>query len=162
MLGLPFAFAAHFAPEYLYVAAQLYREHFRSSEVLRKPYLAVAVQVIAAETDVAARRLFTTPQQRFLRLIRNQPVELLPPVDSMDPLWQYGERAAVESKLSAAIVGSNATVKAGLEKLVGDTGADEVIVVTDTYEHADRLQSYQRVAAIAAMIEVKPTVAVGA
>src|ERR1039457_3964774 len=133
--GLPFAFAAHFAPEYLYTAAQLYREHFRLSDVLLKPYLTVAVQVIAAETDVAARRLFTTSQQRFLRLIRNQPVELLPPVDSMEPLWQDWERAAVESNLGAAIVGSNATVKAGLEKLVGDTGADEVIVVTDTFEH---------------------------
>jgi luciferase family oxidoreductase group 1 len=162
LLGLPFAFAAHFAPEYLYAAAQLYRDQFRPSEVLRKPYLMVGVQVIAAETDAEARRLFTTPQQRFLRLIRNQPVELLPPVDSMEPLWKDYERAAVESKLGAAIVGSNATVKAGLEKLVGDTGADEVIVVTDTYEPADRLQSYQRVAAIAAMIEVRPTVAVEA
>jgi luciferase family oxidoreductase group 1 len=143
LLGLPFAFAAHFAPEYLYAAAQLYRDQFRPSEMLRKPYLMVGVQVIAAETDAAARRLFTTPQQRFLRLIRNQPVELLPPVDSMEPLWKDYERAAVESKLSAAIVGSNATVKAGLEKLVGDTGADEVIVVTDTYEPADRLQAYR-------------------
>ncbi len=159
MLGLPFAFAAHFAPEYLYAAAQLYREHFQPSEVLRKPYLMVAVQVIAAETDAAARRLFTTPQQRFLRLIRNQPVELLPPVDSMEGLWQdYGEQAAVESRLRAAIVGSNATVKAGLEKLVGDTGADEVIVVTDTYEHEDRLQSYRRVADVATLSEAKPSV----
>ena len=157
MLGLPFAFAAHFAPEYLLAAAQLYREQFRPSEVLREPYFMVAVQVIAAETDEAARRLFTTSQQRFLRLIRNQPVELLPPVDSMEPLWQDWEQSAVESKLVAAIVGSDATVKAGLEKLVNQTGADEVIVVTDTYEHADRLQSYQRVAGIAAMIEMKPT-----
>ena len=160
MLGLPFAFAAHFAPEYLYAAAQLYREQFQPSEILQKPYLMVAVQVIAAETDASARRLFTTPQQRFLRLIRNQPVELLPPVDSMAPLWQDGERAAVGNRLRAAIVGADATVKAGLEKLVADTGADEVIVVTDTYEHADRLQSYQRVAGIATMIEVKPLVAV--
>ena len=161
-LGLPFAFAAHFAPEYLYVATQIYREHFRPSEALRKPYLIVAVQVIAADTDAAGRRLFTTPQQRFLRLIRNQPVELLPPVDSMERLWQDHERAAVESRLGAAIVGSNATVKAGLEKLVGETGADEVIVVTETYEHADRLQSYRRVADVARMIEAKPTVVVGA
>src|SRR6201987_3837205 len=129
MLGLPFAFAAHFAPEYLYAAAQLYRQHFRPSETLRKPYLIVAVQVIAAETDAAARRLFTTPQQRFLRLIRNEPVELLPPVNSMEGLWQEWERAAVESKLGAAIVGSNATVKAGLEKLTGETRADEILVV---------------------------------
>src|SRR5450755_974619 len=78
MLGLPFAFAAHFAPEYLYTAAQMYRDRFRPSEALRRPYLMVAVQVIAAETAAAARRLFTTSQQRFLRLIRNQPVELLP------------------------------------------------------------------------------------
>ena len=79
----------------------------------------------------------------------------------MQPLWQDWERAAVRSKLGAAIVGSNATVKAGLEKLVGDTGTDEVIVVTDTYEHEDRLQSYERVAGIAAMIEANPSVAVG-
>ncbi|MGA9799563.1 MAG: MsnO8 family LLM class oxidoreductase, partial [Terriglobales bacterium] len=156
MLGLPFAFAAHFAPEYLFAAAQLYRDQFRPSEVLGKPYFMVAVQVIAAETDKAARRLFTTPQQRFLRLIRNQPVELLPPVDSMEALWQNDmERAAVESRLGAAIVGSNATVKAGLAKLVDETGADEVIVVTDTYEHSDRLQSYQRVADVAATIETR-------
>ena len=148
-LGLPFAFAAHFAPDYLYAAAELYSQQFRPSAVLQKPYLMVAVQVIAAESDAAAQRLFTTPQQRFLRLIRNQPVELLPPVDSMEPLWQEGERAAVMNKLRAAIVGSDATVKAGLEKLAGDTGAAEVIVVTDTYEHQDRLESYQRVAGMA-------------
>ena len=159
-LGLPFAFAAHFAPEYLYAAAHLYREQFRPSEALQKPYLMVAVQVIAAETDAAARRLFTTPQQRFLRLIRNEPVELLPPVDSMEPLWQDWERAAVQNKLGSAIVGSESTVKAGLEKLVTDTGASEVIAVTDTYEHTARLESYQRVAAVAA--EMKPAVFVEA
>jgi luciferase family oxidoreductase group 1 len=161
-LGLPFAFAAHFAPEYLYAAAQLYREQFQPSEAQRKPYFMVAVQVIAAETDAAARRLFTTPQQRFLRLIRNQPVELLPPVDSMESLWRDNERAAVESRLGAAIVGSDVTVKGGLKKLVEDTAADEVIVVTDTYEHADRIESYRRVADIATMIEVKHDVAVEA
>jgi luciferase family oxidoreductase group 1 len=159
MLGLRFAFAAHFAPDYLYAAARLYREHFRPSDSLPSPYLMVAVQVIAAETDAAAKRLFTTPQQRFLRLIRNQPVELLPPVDSMEPLWQELERAAVDNKLRAAIVGSDATVKAGLEKLVSDTGADEVIIVTDTYEHADRIESYRRVAGVVRTIEVKPVIA---
>jgi luciferase family oxidoreductase group 1 len=152
LLGLPFAFAAHFAPEHLMAAARLYRAHFQPGENLREPYFMVAVAVIAAATDAAAQRLFTTPQQRFLRLIRNQPVELLPPVDSMDGLWQPGERAAVESRLRAAIVGSDATVQSGLEKLVADTGANEVIVVTDTYDHADRLQSYEQVAGIAAKI----------
>jgi len=158
-LGLPFAFAAHFAPEYLYAAAQLYRERFRPNPVLRKPYLLVAVQVIAADTDAAARRLFTTPQQRFLRLIRGEPVELLPPVDSMEHLWHDVERAAVENRLRAAIVGSDATVQAGLEKLASDTHADEVIVVTDTYENSDRIGSYQRVARIAAKIKFAPNVA---
>jgi luciferase family oxidoreductase group 1 len=155
--GLPFAFAAHFAPEYLHAATRIYFENFQPSAALPKPYLIVAVAVIAAETDAEAWRLFTTPQQRFLRLIRNQPVELLPPVDSMGPLWNELERAAVESRLSAAIVGSDATVKAELEKLVADTGADEVIAVTDTYEHEDRLQSYRRVAEIARSLQTKKT-----
>ena len=154
VMGLPFAFAAHFAPEHLYAAVRLYRQSFRASDVLQEPYMMVAVQVIAAETDAAAQRLFTTPQQRFLRLIRNEPVELLPPVDSMDGLWNDLERAAVENKLGAAIVGSSATVRAGLEKLVTETSADEVIVVTDTYEHEDRLRSYERVAQVARELAV--------
>jgi alkanesulfonate monooxygenase SsuD/methylene tetrahydromethanopterin reductase-like flavin-dependent oxidoreductase (luciferase family) len=82
-------------------------------------------------------------------------VELLPPVESMEPLWQDFERVAVESKLGAAIVGSDATVKAGIEKLVEETDAEELIVVTDTYEHADRLDSYERVSRIAKTIELK-------
>jgi len=157
-LGLPFAFAAHFAPEYLHAASAMYREQFQPSAMLGKPYLMIGVQVIAAETDAAAQRLFTTPQQRFLRLIRNQPVELLPPVDSMEPIWTEWERTAVMSKLGAAIVGSKATVKAGLQKLVQDTGASELIVVTDTYDHQDRLESYRRVAEIAASVEAATAV----
>ena len=162
MLGLSFAFAAHFAPEYLYTAAQMYRDRFQPSATLRQPHLIVGVPVIAAETDAIARRLFTTPQQRFLQLIRNRPVELLPPVDSMEPLWQEWERATVESKLGAAIVGSDATVKAGMEKLIQETGADELIVVTDTFDPEARLQSYERVARIASTIEVKSAAHVSA
>jgi luciferase family oxidoreductase group 1 len=161
-LGLPFAFAAHFAPEYLFAAAELYSRQFRPSAELAKPHLMVAVQVIAGETDAAAQRLFTTSQQRFLRLIRNQPIELLPPVDSMEPLWKDWERAAVASRMSAAIVGSDRTVKAALQKLVTETGASEVIVVSDAYEHADRLQSYQRVAGVAKQISPVQTGSRGA
>jgi luciferase family oxidoreductase group 1 len=153
-LGLPFAFAAHFAPDYLHVATRLYLDQFLPSDILQEPHLMIAVQIIAAETDAEARRLFTTPQQRFLRLIRNQPVELLPPVDSMAGLWNPAERAAVESRLGAAIVGSKITVKAGMEKLIAETGASELIVVTDTYAAADRHESYRRVAEIAARINV--------
>jgi luciferase family oxidoreductase group 1 len=161
-LGLPFAFAAHFAPDMLQQASHLYRRLFRPSEVLQHPWLMIGVQVIASDTDVAAGRLFTTSQQRFLRLIRNQPVELLPPVDSLDAIghpWNALEKAAVESRLSAAIVGSDDTVKAGLERLVAETGADEVIAVTDTWDHEARLDSYRRLERIAAIIETKPLAA---
>jgi luciferase family oxidoreductase group 1 len=157
-LGLPFAFAAHFAPDLLEESAHLYRVNFRPSDVLEKPWLMVAVQVIAAESNASAQRLFTTPQQRFLRLIRNQPVELLPPVDSMDKLWNEWEHAAVQGKLRAAIVGSEATVRDGLKRLIATTGADEAIVVTDTWDRAARLESYRRVAEIAESIETKATV----
>ena len=151
-LGLPFAFAAHFAPDMLLHSARLYREYFRPSETLQQPWLIVAVPVIVAESNQAARHLFTTPQQRFLRLIRNQPVELLPPVDSMDSLWNDFERAAVESRLREAIFGSEATVKAGLEDLLARTGADEVIAVTDTWDHNARLDSYRRLATVASTL----------
>ena len=154
-LGLPFAFAAHFAPDLLEAASRLYRENFRPSETLQEPWLMVGVQVIAAETDREAQRLFTTPQQRFLRLIRNQPVELLPPVDSMDAVWSDWEKTLVDAKLRAAIVGSESTVQTGLERLIAATGADEVIVVTDTYDAEARLESYGRVAQIADRIETR-------
>jgi luciferase family oxidoreductase group 1 len=154
-LGLPFAFAAHFAPDSLEEAARLYRLNFQPSEALDRPWLMIGVPVIVAETDAAARKLFTTPQQRFLRLIRNQPVELLPPADSMDGLWNDFERAAVTGKLRCAIVGSESTVKAGLDRLIAVTGADEVIAVTDTWDHAARLDSYRRLAGIADSLDVK-------
>ena len=136
-------------------SAHLYRANFRPNGTLQQPWLMVAVPVIVAESDEAARHLFTTPQQRFLRLIRNQPVELLPPVDSMDELWNDFERAAVESRLREAIVGSEATVKAGLERLLSSTGADEVIAVTDTWDHNARLDSYRRLANVASTIDTK-------
>jgi luciferase family oxidoreductase group 1 len=160
--GLPFAFAAHFAPQSLYAAAELYLNTFRPSESLNKPHLMVAVQVIGAETDAAAQRLFTTPQQRFLRLIRNQPVESLPPVDSMEDLWQPYEREAVEARLAQAIVGSDATVKAGLERLIQETHANEVIAVTDTWSHQDRLDSYTRLAHVAKSVAGKALTEVSA
>ena len=115
-LGLPFAFAAHFAPDYLFEAARLYREQFRPSAELKQPYLMMAVQVIAAESDAAARRLFTTAQQRFLRLIRNQPVELQPPVDSMESLWTDSERSAVESRSKSGDCGFGVHGESGFGK----------------------------------------------
>jgi alkanesulfonate monooxygenase SsuD/methylene tetrahydromethanopterin reductase-like flavin-dependent oxidoreductase (luciferase family) len=116
----------------------------------------VGVGVIAAETNAEAQWLFTTAQQRFLRLIRNQPVELLPPVESMEGLWTTGERAAVESRLRAAIVGSEATVEDGLRRLQTANGADEIIAVTDTWDRAARLESYRRLGTVAGAMEVVP------
>jgi len=156
-LGLPFAFAAHFAPDMLEISTRLYRNTFQPTEALKEPWLMVGVPVIAAETDSEAQRLFTTALQRFLRLIRNQPVELLPPVDSMEGVWADWERPLVESKLRAAIVGSEQTVQSGLERLIATTGANEAIVVTDTYEPEARLDSYRRVAQIAQRIGIKPS-----
>ena len=158
-LGLPFAFAAHFAPDMMMHSTQLYRKLFRPSEMLPEPWLMVAVPVIAAAADAEALRLFTTSQQRFLQLIRNEPVQLLPPVDSMEGKWNALERAAVEGRLHEAIVGCESTVQAGLEALIARTGADEVIIVTDTWEHEARLDSYRRVADVAARIEMKSSVA---
>ena len=152
MLGLPFAFAAHFAPAYLQAAVDLYRRSFRASEVLSAPYVMVGVPVIAAETDAEAQRLLTTPIQRFLALVRNQPVTLVAPVASMDGMWNGMEEAAVRERLREAIVGDAETIERGLRGLVERTGADEVIVVTDMYEHADRLRSYEIVAEAAGRI----------
>ena len=153
--GLPFAFAAHFAPELLFEAARQYRSQFQPG-VLTKPLFMAAVPVVAAETDARARFLATSPQQRFLKLVRGEPVELVAPVESMDQIarpWSPLERAAVEARLGAAIIGSNQTIRAGIELLLARTGADEIIVVTDLFKHEDRLESYERVAEVARAIE---------
>ena len=145
-LGLPFAFAAHFAPQYFAAAVRLYRQSFRPSDVLQQPYVMAGIPVIAAETDAAAVHLFTTPQQRFLALIRNQPVEVKAPVENMDALWNEAERDAVMARLGEAIVGSPEMVRNGLQALVDELGVDEVLVVTDTYGTPERLRSYEIVA----------------
>jgi luciferase family oxidoreductase group 1 len=142
-LGLPFAFASHFAPEYLLPALYLYREIFTPSPMVREPYAMAGVPVIIAPTDAQAQRLLTTPQQRFLALVRHQPVELKPPVDSMEGLWSPPERQAVEARLARAIVGSPDTVAIKLAQFLDVTSVQEIFVVTDTYDQADRLQSYE-------------------
>ena len=158
-MGLPFAFAAHFAPDNLEPAVMLYRQSFRPSATLKEPYVLAGIPVVAAETDEAAQRLFTTPQQRFLALIRSQPVEVKPPVDSMDRLWNPMEREAVEARLRAAVVGSPETVRTKLQALVDRVGVDEVLVVTDTFETEDRLFTYQAAADAAKQIERRVLVA---
>ncbi len=151
-LGLPFAFAAHFAPDYLLPALKLYRYEFTPGEMQKQPYAMAGIPVIVAPTDAEAQRLLTTPQQRFLALIRNQPVELKPPVDAMEGMWSAVEEQAVNARLSQAIVGSPDTVARELEKFVRVTGVQEIFAVTDTYDQSDRLRSYELLAEIVASL----------
>lgn len=146
--GLPFAFASHFAPELLHQAIALYRQQFQPSKHLAKPYVMAGVPLIAADTGEAAQRLATSPKQRFLKLIRGEPIYTVPPVDSMNGLWNAAEQQAVESKLAAAIIGGPTTVKRKLAEFAEATQADELIFTTDAYSHRDRLRSFEIAAGI--------------
>ena len=145
-LGLPFAFAGHFSPEYILPALKLYRESFEPSDKLEKPYAMLAINVIAADTDAEAQYLATTQFQSFLRLIRGMPGEMLPPVENMDQVWTAQERAAVDSRLGGSVIGSAATVKSGLERLLAEPGADEMMLNTMIFDHTARLHAYEIVA----------------
>ncbi|MBR8654522.1 LLM class flavin-dependent oxidoreductase [Achromobacter sp. Marseille-Q0513] len=146
-LGLPFSFAGHFSPEGM-AAMRLYRHLFKPSATLSKPYSMIGVPVIAAETDEAARFQATTQELKFLSLVRGNRLQLQPPVESMDGVWNEWERAAVEQRLGAAIVGGPDTVKRKLEALVAKTEADEVMIVSDFFDIRDRLRSFEIVASL--------------
>jgi luciferase family oxidoreductase group 1 len=145
-LGLPYAFASHFAPDELYRAVELYRANFRPSAQLEKPYVMVGANVIAADTDAEALRLFTSPQQAFTNMLRGARGKLQPPIDDIETFWTPREKAQASRMLTCAFVGSPDTVRAGLSKFVADTGADEVIVAAAVYDHAARLRSYELLA----------------
>jgi len=142
-LGLPYAFASHFAPAMLLDAAETYRERFRPSAKHDRPYFMVGVNIIAADTDDEARRLFTSLQQAFVNIRRGQPVPLPPPVDvdalTLTPMDQLG----LQQMLSFSIVGSPDVVRHGLEKVVAQTRADEIIVASQIFDHSARLRSYE-------------------
>ena len=154
-LGLPFSFAGHFSPEGL-AAMRLYRQLFKPSQTLQKPWAMIGVPVIAADTDAQAARLATTSQQKFLSMVRGDRQPLQPAVDDMDRLWNAPERAAVTQRLGAAIVGGPDTVERGLLALVEQTQADEVMIVSDFYEHSDRLRSYEIIAGLKATRRAAP------
>ncbi len=147
LLGLPFAFAGHFQPDHMEAALGLYRDSFRASAHLQQPHAMACLPVIAADTGAQARHLATTAQHKFLNLIRNRPAPLMPPATALD--WSPAEQAAVASKLRAAIIGSAQTVHRELESLLRKIQVQELMIVTDTYDHADRLRSYELVAALA-------------
>jgi len=148
-LGLPYAFASHFAPELLIPALRLYRDRFKPSEQLERPYAMVGVNIIAAETDQAAKRLATTQQMSFTNIFRGARGLSQPPIDDIETYWSPLEKAQAMRMLARSIVGSRDTVRAGIEALVAETTADELIVVSDVYDHAARLRSFELVAQVA-------------
>ena len=147
-LGLPFAFAAHFSPENTLPALELYRRNFRPSDDLENPYAMVALNVFAADTNEEAQRLATSQHQSFLALIRGKPGKIKSPVDDMDAIWTPQEKAMVDARLGGSVIGDRTAVKAGLDKFVDDTQADELMINGIFYDHTARLKSYEIVAEI--------------
>jgi luciferase family oxidoreductase group 1 len=147
-LGLPFAFASHFAPDYIDVALHLYRREFKPSPALKKPYAIIGVGVFAADTDEEARRLFTSAQLMTLNLIRGHPRELPPPIDSMEGQWTPTEKAAIEHRTQFSAVGSPDTVRRRVAELADATHADEIIATGQIYDHRARLHSFELAAKI--------------
>ena len=143
MLGLPFAFASHFAPEMLKPALQTYRDRFQPSEQLDKPYAIVGCNVIAADSEAEARRLFTSPQQSFANLLRGARGQLQPPIDDIESYWSPAEKAQASRMLACAFVGTGPTVAEGLRAFLAETKADELIVAAAIYDHEARLRSYE-------------------
>ena len=146
ILGLKFAFASHFAPDYLMQALDLYRSNFRPSDFLQQPYAMCGVGVFAADTDKEAQRLFTSMQMQFVNLRRGQPTPLHPPVDTMDDYWSYAEKAMVERATKYAVVGAPQVVRDGLKAFIATTHADELMITAQIYDHAARRRSYELVA----------------
>jgi luciferase family oxidoreductase group 1 len=144
--GLPYAFASHFAPDLLIPALQIYRSRFKPSEQLARPYAMVGANIIAAESDAEARRLATTQQMSFTNMVRGTRGLSQPPIDDIETYWSPEEKAQAGKMLARSIIGSPATVRAGMEAIVAETGADELMIVSDIYDHATRLRSFELIA----------------
>jgi luciferase family oxidoreductase group 1 len=156
-LGLPFAFASHFAPDALMQALEIYRERFEPSAQLDRPYAMVGTNVIVAETDQEARRLFTTIQQQFANLQRGDPGRLRPPIDDIDAYWSSYEKIRAQHMLACSFVGSPETVRDGLARFLERTGANEVMVAAPLYDQGARRTSYRMLADIAASLDGAPS-----
>jgi luciferase family oxidoreductase group 1 len=146
MLGLPYAFASHFAPDALLPALEVYRDKFEPSEQLQQPYAMVGANVITADDDETARRLFTSTQQSFTNILRGRRGQLPPPIDDIEDYWVPPEKERASAMLRRSFVGSPETVRAELDGFVAETAADEVIVAAAIHNHAARLRSYELLA----------------
>jgi luciferase family oxidoreductase group 1 len=142
-LGLPYAFASHFAPAALYQALEHYRSRFKPSDRLDRPHVMLGVNVFAADTDADGRRLFTSLQQAFVNLRRGHPGRLPPPDEGFLDRLQPGDRQMVDEVLSVSAVGSPETVSQKLEEIVDRTGADELMLTSQIYDHGARLRSFE-------------------
>jgi luciferase family oxidoreductase group 1 len=147
-LGLPFAFASHFAPDHLMTALQLYRSQFRPSATLDRPYAAAAISVCAADSAAEAHRLFTSVQQQFINLRRGQPGPLPAPIDSVAGRWSAAEQEGLDHLLAYAVVGDKDEVKRGIAEFIDQTAVDDLIVASQIFDHAARLRSYEIVAEV--------------
>jgi luciferase family oxidoreductase group 1 len=144
VLGLPYAFASHFAPAQMEEAIELYRHRFEPSEYLAAPYVMLGLNVVAAETDAEARRLFTSLQQAFLNLRTGRPAPLPPPVDDIEARFvAAGMDTAMQGALKTAVVGDPQAVRAGLEAFVARHRPDEIMVTAQIYDHAARVRSFE-------------------
>ena len=147
-LGLPYAFASHFAPAQMRQAVEIYRRQFRPSAQLERPYVMLGLNVFAAETDAEARRLFTSVQQQFINLRRGTPGKLQPPIEDPEHRWDPQEEFVLGQALSAAVVGSADTVRQGLDAFILTHRPDEIMVAAQIYDHAARLRSYEILAGV--------------
>ncbi|MBN8440501.1 MAG: LLM class flavin-dependent oxidoreductase [Thauera sp.] len=145
-LGLPYAFASHFAPRYLLRAVDLYRSRFKPSAALEKPYVMVAANAIAADTDEEAHFLFSSLRHRFARIARGIRGPLQPPSNDYEKDWTHGERDFADDATACSAVGSPDVIRKGLEHLQAETGADELIVTAQVFDHAARRNSFKLVA----------------
>ena len=146
MLGLPYAFASHFAPDALLPALEVYRQSFAPSRQCERPYTAAGVNVFIADTDAEAHRLFTSAQQQFTNLVRGAPDKLPSPIDNIETYWVPAEKERASAMLKYSFVGSPVTVLPGLQQFAEQTAVDELIVVSAIYDHAARLHSYKLLA----------------
>lgn len=145
-LGLPYAFASHFAPDMLMPALEIYRSRFKPSKQLAEPYAVAGINVIAADTDAEARRLATTQQMSFADLVSGRRGLSRPPIDDIETYWSGREKAQAMHMLEHSVVGSVETVRAGLQAFIARTGVDELMIVCDVYEHQARLRSLELIA----------------
>src|SRR5690606_29674865 len=143
MLGLPFAFASHFAPNLLHAALQIYRDRFRPSGGLKEPYFTACVNVIAADSVEEAQRLSTSLYSAFLNVIKGTRTKLQAPVDPSDMVWNEAERYAVQQMLAYTFIGDTETLKAKLQAFADDTGVNEIMASSMIYDHYARVNSYK-------------------